>query len=129
MCLVLRDGHDDIESLFKGRQTITCYKYLRKCIDGSYVSPFYETPYPFVGVVKSNRLSTQINIIEKGFASINLGIHVYTSRKEAENMCNLEEGIVPVLCERKDFVALNKPWNEAVFTKVRIHKRAKLGVK
>jgi hypothetical protein len=129
MCLILRKGYNDIESLFNGRQTITCYKYLRKCFDDSYVSPFYGTIYPFVGMVKSNRESVQLSHTEKYYSSIEYGIHVYTSRKTAEIMCGLDEVVVPVLCERKDFVALNKQWDEAVFTKVRIHKRAKLGVK
>ena len=127
MCLVLREGYDDIELLFKGRQTITCYKYLRKCVDGSYVSPFYKTTYPFVGVVKSNRTSTKVYESEIDFSCIDYGIHVYASRQMAKIMSDLRE-VVPVLCERKDFVALNKEWREAVFTKVRIHKRAKLGV-
>lgn len=128
MCLVLSYDYDDVESLFNGKKTITCYKFLRKCRVRGYVSPFYDAVDPNVGVVKSNRVSTQLTPRELAFNTIDFGIHVYTSKKTAERFCNVDEVVVPVLCERKDFVAINHRYKEAVFTKIRIHKRAKLGV-
>ena len=138
MCLYLY-GTDSTnpERLFKGRQTITCYKVLETAqtiplfTDSSrfiWQSNTYPSEYPFVGVKKSNRTIKHLYDNEKMLCIVNRGIHVYTNLEAAESILDAEnypnEFVIPVICQKEDFVAYDIMRREAVFMKVRIHKRA-----
>jgi hypothetical protein len=135
MCLYFVDSTDSTnpERLFKGRQTITCYKVLETALTPAslrfiWQSNTYPSEYPFIGVKKSNRISKELNDDEKVVGIVNRGIHVYIDFENAKSSLDLQyypnEFVIPVICQKEDFVACDLGRNEAVFTKVRIHKRA-----
>ena len=122
MCLYY--DYVDASILFKSRQLITCYKVLEVEND-EWKSPCYYKIYPKCGVVKSNRgHETSLLPSESQYGIVRHGIHVYTSLSAAISDTWKYDIIVPVLCHINDFVAGDYIKEEAVFTKIRIHKRA-----
>lgn len=134
MCLYVHSF--DSEKLFGNKKTITCYKILMVDED-TFISPFYKFSWPKKGVVKSDRKEMCKYDIEEEQESLLVckGIHVYTSLNEAiRDIWSYPQRntfvIIPVICERQDFVAIGNSnhsteisMSEAVFNKVRIHKR------
>jgi hypothetical protein len=113
-------------SLFGGKKTMTCYKVLNKYESIGYYSPYRYVAYPESGIVKSDRITKKVCGYERG-GGIRNGIHVYTDLETAKIHADwsFNRVIIPVICESKDFVAYNGAMKEAVFMKVRVHKRAK----
>jgi hypothetical protein len=131
MCFYIPQGaeyhsFDLPTSLFGGKKTITCYKVLNGYESGKYYSPYRRQSYPAKGIIKSDRITKKVCAYER-VSGIRNGIHVYTDLETAKTHTDwsFNRVIIPVICESKDFVAHNSTMKEAVFMKVRIHKRAK----
>jgi len=89
-------------------------------------SPHHHKKYS-AGWIKSNRKSHKITEQEELYQSIDRGIHTYRTLRRAkielsywDNGNDDEYIIMPVKCDKKDFVAVGH--GEAVFTKVFIRK-------
>jgi hypothetical protein len=125
MCL--RISSTNPQDLFGGKKLITCYKLMDISVDGL-ITPFYPTVYPKKGVVKSDRPTKELTEDEKESNHVHKGIHVYVHLKDALSHRISGDVVLPVLCHVNDFVAHQQKTyyhpKEAVFTKIRIHKRA-----
>lgn len=138
MCLKI-EKNDDFERKMKSNKTkeITCWKIYHKH-EYDLSSAVQDFEIPSWGVVKSDRISKKVSIIENEYLEIISGIHVFLSKKDAEEYIPYhlrEEGktcvIVPVTCQMNDYVASGlfhsghfmKDFNTAVFMKVRIRSR------
>jgi len=139
MCLYATQKDDArMKRLFKRTKsrTIKMWKVL-KWIDGELCNPYQRQPV-HKGVFRSNRKSTALYKYEinkakesshievrilKSYAIIDKGIHVFLTIKDAKSESRTHDGtkIVPVYCEKKDFVAAGQFCNlaSAVFTRVR----------
>ena len=79
-------------------------------------------------IVTSTRKDKKISKRERFWGRIDVGIHVYATRKNANNNCGISDRhVVPVVCRKKDFVAASSKnhyngW-QAVFTEVEILKK------
>jgi len=79
------------------------------------------------GNVKSNRRSSQLKDKELSTGEVIKGIHVFTTKKEADYALasSFIDGTfvsIPVLCKMEDLVAEGTNGCQAVFTKIRITK-------
>lgn len=140
MCLKI-EKNDDFERKMKSNKTgeITCWKiYQKRTLCESLSSAVFNDEIPFWGVVKSDRKYKRLTATEKYECHITSGIHVFLSKKDAEEYFPYykhEAGktcvIVPVTCKLKDYVAsgtfhswyFRKDVASAVFMKVRIRPR------
>ena len=85
--------------------------------------------FPYIlGKNSSNRINKDLSLTERYSSRIDKGIHVYTTKQKAKNMIDLlkdncPEVIIPVVCYKKDLVAIGVK-NDAVFMKVLVEERS-----
>lgn len=124
MCLPY--NHENTENFKKKKvKSIMCYKLLEKRKQKNkfiLVSPIYYTKRWLPGECRSNRRSKSVSNSEIRYG-VDKGIHVYLTKRAAENNKSSWEVLVKVTCYLKDFIACsNSDYNEAVFTKVYLSK-------
>jgi hypothetical protein len=128
MCLVISDKDTKFvlrkfeEAKKNGQNYIICYKALNYYSDNTnkLYSPYRYTKYNN-GWNESSRFNTKILDAERKTEAIDLGIHVFTTLKEArKEFC--KDQIIPVRCYKSNFVS-GGIGREAVFTKVFLLKK------
>lgn len=129
MCLVISDKDTKFvlkkfeEAKKKGQNYIICYKgldYYPSDIN-KLCSPYRHKIYKPGFNLSSRQNRTSLSKIEITSRSIDSGIHVYTTLKEAQKeFC--KDQIIPVRCYKSNFVS-GGIGREAVFTKVFLLKK------
>lgn len=118
MCLdIYSRSETDLNKKFKNNK-VTFYKVL-VYDEGGLITPFQKT------IVKPGFFEA-LNPLNKNslpYCSVTSGaIHVYTNKKMAlDNACSYEI-VIPVICHKKDFLAMGT-LGDACFTKVFIRKK------
>jgi len=123
MCLIINSiATQKRKKIFKKHPTRTFYKVFRY-YKGRLESPFMDTPVKLSrsGYFYSDREDNNIAQWELSHNSIDQGIHVCLTKKEAEGYVGDENEVMcPVTGHSRDFVACNT--YEAVFTKIKLDK-------
>jgi len=102
---------------------VLCWKLY--CKENAYLkSPFFSIDITKPGKIVSNRKSTKLNKMSERYSAVHRGIHVFLDKKVAKSNVWGNRVLVPVWCDKKDFVAESSNRQEAVFTKVTITKHA-----
>lgn len=133
MCL--RINTELTEDIRQGTWPRTCYKVLvgrliinskiltqpKECHLGSFFAPFLWKP----GTNQSSRIATELGDLEVQEGRVSEGFHVYLERHIAERNTYADSVIVPVECQKDDFVVAgfdnhSKTDHSAIFTKVTI---------
>jgi len=125
MCLILlRDENTEfmrrLNESKKGE--ITCWKVYEKGQDrlnSIIMNSTVESP----GVIQSGRESSLTTNYEKRSGEIQQAIHVFTTRKKAEEVKYYDYDVIaPVLCKKTDLIGQGDN-EDAAFSEVRIEKR------
>lgn len=122
MCLKYNEKKSNIirQKLLNNNGKCTFYKLVYKnTTTNTLVSTVFSKIYD-IGWNVSNRRSKKIFKNEESY--LELGIHVYTSRRTAQRNKYTLDRIIPVQCNLKHFVAAGNN-GDAIFTKVYITKR------
>ena len=116
MCLSIQQSSmRHIRGRMKKTGSVICYKILNQGLYSPIRCQQYHSGFNY-----SYRQVTDLFICEKESDTVNNGLHVYTSKKQALLRSNRWNIIIPVRCYLKDFVAAGH--KGAVFTKVFIRK-------
>lgn len=110
----------DLNKKFKNNKVIY-YKVVYKHFMSNYLStPFQGTTinsgYFIADPVTDKRILCRSSYISSG------AIHVYTTKKIALKEADFNDVVIPVICNKKDFIAIGQD-GDACFTKVFIRKK------